>query len=98
MLDEPSLGLSPLFTEKIFEIIADIQKEGVTIILVEQNAVMASPWPTGATSSERKDCLHRYRGQSSEKRGYHLPVPGQPDQAGSPVSAIWNRRVHRWND
>ena len=41
MLDEPSLGLSPLFTEKIFEIIADIQKEGVTIILVEQNAVMA---------------------------------------------------------
>lgn len=41
MLDEPSLGLSPLFTEKIFEIITDIQKEGVTIILVEQNAVMA---------------------------------------------------------
>ncbi len=41
MLDEPSLGLSPLFTEKIFELIMEIQKQGVTIILVEQNAVMA---------------------------------------------------------
>lgn len=41
MLDEPSLGLSPLFTEKIFELVLEIQKQGVTIILVEQNAVMA---------------------------------------------------------
>lgn len=41
MLDEPSLGLSPLLTEKIFELIVEIKKQGVTIILVEQNAVMA---------------------------------------------------------
>lgn len=41
MLDEPSLGLSPIMTEKLFELIQQIQKQGVTIILVEQNAVMA---------------------------------------------------------
>ncbi|MBQ6513133.1 MAG: ABC transporter ATP-binding protein [Clostridia bacterium] len=41
MLDEPSLGLSPLLTEKIFELIQQIRDQGVTILLVEQNAVMA---------------------------------------------------------
>ena len=41
MLEEPSLGLSPVLTEKIFELILEIQKQGYTIILVEQNAVMA---------------------------------------------------------
>ena len=37
LLDEPSLGLSPLFVKNIFQIIQDINKEGVTILLVEQN-------------------------------------------------------------
>lgn len=41
MLDEPSLGLSPILTEKIFELFLDIRKLGVTILLVEQNAVAA---------------------------------------------------------
>ena len=42
MLDEPSLGLSPLLTREIFEIIRDInEKDGVTILLVEQNVNMA---------------------------------------------------------
>lgn len=41
MLDEPSLGLSPLLTETIFEMILKVKEQGVTIILVEQNAVMA---------------------------------------------------------
>ena len=41
MLDEPSLGLSPVLTEKIFELILEIKRQGYTIILVEQNAVMA---------------------------------------------------------
>ena len=40
-LDEPSLGLSPLLVRGIFEIIRDINEEGVTILLVEQNARMA---------------------------------------------------------
>lgn len=40
-LDEPSLGLSPILVKDIFKIIKDINKEGVTILLVEQNAKMA---------------------------------------------------------
>ena len=41
MLDEPSMGLAPIFVEKIFEIIDEINKQGTTILLVEQNASMA---------------------------------------------------------
>jgi branched-chain amino acid transport system ATP-binding protein len=41
LLDEPSLGLAPLIVKQIFEILAGLQKEGVTIFLVEQNARMA---------------------------------------------------------
>ncbi len=41
LLDEPSLGLAPLLVEEIFRIIREINKEGVTILLVEQNANMA---------------------------------------------------------
>ena len=38
MLDEPSMGLSPLLVDQVFEIIKDINKGGTTILLVEQNA------------------------------------------------------------
>ncbi len=41
MLDEPSMGLSPLLVEQIFDIIAELHKAGTTILLVEQNAEMA---------------------------------------------------------
>ena len=41
LLDEPSLGLAPLMVEEIFRIIKEINREGVTILLVEQNANMA---------------------------------------------------------
>lgn len=41
LLDEPSLGLSPLFTDMIFELIEKIKKQGVSILLVEQNANLA---------------------------------------------------------
>ena len=41
IMDEPSLGLSPLLVNEIFEIIRAINKEGITILLVEQNAYMA---------------------------------------------------------
>ncbi len=41
LLDEPSLGLAPLMVEEIFQIIKKINQEGVTILLVEQNANMA---------------------------------------------------------
>ena len=41
MLDEPSMGLAPIFVEKVFETIVEINKQGTPILLVEQNALMA---------------------------------------------------------
>lgn len=41
MMDEPSLGLAPLVVKGIFEIIQEINKQGVTVLLIEQNANMA---------------------------------------------------------
>lgn len=41
LLDEPSMGLSPIMVDKIFEVVADIHKQGVTVLLVEQNASRA---------------------------------------------------------
>ena len=41
MLDEPSMGLAPILVEQIFDIIANLHKQGSTILLVEQNAQMA---------------------------------------------------------
>ncbi|MGH2446706.1 MAG: ABC transporter ATP-binding protein [Candidatus Limnocylindria bacterium] len=41
LLDEPSMGLSPILTEQIFDIIREINGQGTTVLLVEQNALMA---------------------------------------------------------
>jgi branched-chain amino acid transport system ATP-binding protein len=41
LLDEPSMGLAPIFVEKIFEIVTEINQQGTPILLVEQNALMA---------------------------------------------------------
>ena len=41
LLDEPSMGLSPIMVDKIFEVVGDIHKQGVTMLLVEQNASRA---------------------------------------------------------
>jgi branched-chain amino acid transport system ATP-binding protein len=41
LMDEPSMGLSPIMVDKIFEVVRDVHKQGVTILLVEQNASRA---------------------------------------------------------
>ena len=41
LLDEPSIGLAPIFVERIFEIVVEINRQGTPILLVEQNALMA---------------------------------------------------------
>jgi branched-chain amino acid transport system ATP-binding protein len=41
LMDEPSMGLSPILVDKIFEVVADIHKQGTTVLLVEQNASRA---------------------------------------------------------
>jgi len=41
MMDEPSLGLAPLVVEQIFQIVQGLNREGITVLLVEQNARLA---------------------------------------------------------
>jgi len=41
LMDEPSMGLSPIMVDKIFEVVGEVHKQGVTILLVEQNASRA---------------------------------------------------------
>lgn len=41
LLDEPSMGLAPIFIQEIFNIIQEIQRQGTTVLLIEQNAKMA---------------------------------------------------------
>ena len=41
LLDEPSMGLAPILVEQIFEIVKQINQQGTTVLLVEQNALMA---------------------------------------------------------
>ena len=41
LLDEPSMGLSPILVEQIFDIVVNINQQGTTVLLVEQNALMA---------------------------------------------------------
>lgn len=53
LLDEPSMGLSPLLVSEIFDIIQEINKQGVTILLVEQNAKKRFPSQTAPMSSKQ---------------------------------------------
>ncbi len=48
LLDEPSMGLSPLLVKEIFKIIEELNQDGMTILLVEQNAKKRYPFPTEA--------------------------------------------------
>jgi branched-chain amino acid transport system ATP-binding protein len=41
LLDEPSMGLSPIMVEKIFDVVREVRSQGVTVLLVEQNAKLA---------------------------------------------------------
>jgi branched-chain amino acid transport system ATP-binding protein len=41
LLDEPSMGLSPIMVDKIFEVVKNVYEQGVTVLLVEQNASRA---------------------------------------------------------
>ena len=67
LLDEPSMGLSPLMVEKIFEVVREVSNQGVTVFLVEQNAKLALQIADRAyvmesglitMSGDAKDLLH----------------------------------------
>jgi len=64
MMDEPSLGLAPIIVKNIFEIIEEINRQGVTILLIEQNANMALQ--TATTAYVIKTGLISMKGTGSE--------------------------------
>jgi len=64
MMDEPSLGLAPLIVKGIFDIIKEINRQGVTILLIEQNANMALQ--TASTAYVLKTGLISMKGTGSE--------------------------------
>lgn len=53
MLDEPSLGLSPLFVKRIFDLLMSLNRDGLAILLVEQNTAMALEAASSAIIMER---------------------------------------------
>ena len=59
LIDEVSMGLMPIFVDRVFELIKKIHSEGMTILLVEQNAKKALAWPTAATSWKRERSLFK---------------------------------------
>lgn len=61
LMDEPSMGLSPLFVTEIFKIITEVNKQGVTILLVEQNAKKRFPSPTAPTFWKPEKSLTKER-------------------------------------
>lgn len=82
MMDEPSLGLAPIIVKGVFDIIREINKQGVTILLVEQNANMAlhaahhgyvmetgniTLSGTGAELAENEDVKAAYLGKAKNK-------------------------------
>ena len=85
MLDEPSLGLSPILVRQLFELIRDLNREGLTILLVEQNTRMA------LATAQRGYVLElgaivlegRSRDLSGDVRLEEAYLGGQPDRPGS---------------
>ena len=66
LLDEPSMGLSPILTETIFQTIVDINRQGTTILLVEQNAQLALAIANHASVIESGEIV--LRGTAAELR------------------------------
>lgn len=67
LLDEPSMGLSPLLVKEIFTTIEEVNREGVTILLVEQNAKMALSIASRAYVLETGDVVMEGEGQAMLK-------------------------------
>ncbi len=64
LLDEPSMGLAPMFIQQIFKIIREIQQQGVSILLVEQNAAQALACANRAYILETGNIVKEGSGQS----------------------------------
>ena len=79
LLDEPSLGLAPLLVRVIFEIVSELRAEGLTILLVEQNARQALAVSAHAYVMENGKVVLEGLGRAADVRSghrQHLPRPG----------------------
>ena len=72
MLDEPSLGLAPIIVKEIFDIIKEIKNEGITILLIEQNANMALKCADNAYVLETGDIHMHGTGEELLNNNYIL--------------------------
>ena len=73
LLDEPSMGLAPILVEMIFNTVVEINQQGVTVLLVEQNAVMASQITgvrAGPGSIVLADSAEKLRNDENVQRTY----------------------------
>ena len=86
LLDEPSMGLAPIFVEKIFEIVIEINQQGTPVLLVEQNALMA------LDVASRGYVLETGQRRARGPRG---GAEGRTSRCARPISARAKRRVGR---
>ena len=78
LLDEPSMGLAPMLVEQIFEIIQEINAAGTTILLVEQNALMALGIAQPRLHpADRRDRPPGHVGQAHRQPGGPEGLPGR---------------------
>jgi branched-chain amino acid transport system ATP-binding protein len=75
LLDEPSMGLAPVLVERIFEVIVEINQQGTTVLLVEQNALMALEvahrgYVLGTGMVALSDSAEALRGNEAVRRTY----------------------------
>ena len=100
LLDEPSLGLAPRIVQQLREVIAEINRQGVTVVLVEQNAAMALAVADRAVVLEvgrvALEGTAAELGESDEVRDRYLgiaPSPAPPATTPSPPAATPSRAV-----
>ena len=100
MMDEPSLGLAPLVVKGIFDIIKEINRQGITVLLIEQNANMALKTADWAYVMQTGTILCRARARSFSKtrRSKRLISAKQSNMAQSRRTSSDVRRLLRPSD
>ena len=78
LLDEPSMGLAPIFVERIFETVIEVNKQGTPVLLVEQNALMALDVARARLRhGDGPNRPRRPRGRAQDERAGPQDVPGR---------------------
>jgi branched-chain amino acid transport system ATP-binding protein len=100
LLDEPSLGLAPLLTQQIRDIIVEINRQGVGVLLVEQNAAMALAIAEhGYIMETGKIVMDKAAGellQDEDVREFYLGLRGEGEDLRSFAEVKHYRRKKRW--